>query len=256
MGERIDRLVEDLLRFVGIPPAPPIPLEKIAHALGVREIIECELLEEGRLERNPEVTRILLNQSVSPQRRRFTLAHELAHLLLAHPHTPVTARRTYPNLNDEERFCDSFAASLLLPARWLRTQYQGSPPSLASLRQVANTADTSLSATAVRMNTLLAWNRALLRWRSDGSAWRLASSAGVPKSLHGLINTAPGTSTVLTFVPANATSCVALPLLVQGRSKDFPAEVWVSRYRRSAIALVESGVVGSGSLSADSSSPL
>lgn len=60
---------------------------------------------------------ILLRSGDSLPRRRFTLAHELGHWLLATPEAPGdllghTSRTT-------ERWCDQFAVDLLLPADWV-----------------------------------------------------------------------------------------------------------------------------------------
>src|SRR3954469_9322341 len=84
-ADRLDRSVETLLATLGYPAEPPLPLEEIARSLGVDEIERVALLEEGRLERTKHGTRILLNAHARPQRQRFTLAHELGHLILADP---------------------------------------------------------------------------------------------------------------------------------------------------------------------------
>ncbi len=63
---------------------------------------------------------IVLRRSDSMARRRFTLAHELGHLHLADegcsdaPEHLLQASRA-----EVERWCDRFAASLLMPERWL-----------------------------------------------------------------------------------------------------------------------------------------
>jgi Zn-dependent peptidase ImmA (M78 family) len=62
---------------------------------------------------------ILLNASMSRGRQRFSLAHELKHIL-DHPFVTIL----YPHQDEctevAEQACDYFAACLLMPRRWLR----------------------------------------------------------------------------------------------------------------------------------------
>jgi Zn-dependent peptidase ImmA (M78 family) len=68
---------------------------------------------------------ILLNGAMSRGRQRFSLAHELKHIL-DHPFVTIM----YPRQRDEctelaEQACDYFAACLLMPRRWLRQAWAG-----------------------------------------------------------------------------------------------------------------------------------
>ena len=238
MCDRLDRLVERLLSSLGVPSIPPINVHMVAERMGVREISVKSLLEDGRLEHRPGATRIVLNEASSPQRRRFTLAHELGHLLLVHPESSVTALRTYPNLNDEERFCDAFAGSLLLPRSWITATFGSAPPSIATLRAIADRANTSLAATAVRANGLLSRERALLRWRDYAGTWRLVSCAGLPAILHGRINTSPATLSLLASLASGETKLTEVPVLLSGTDQTLIGEVWISRRRQAAIGLL------------------
>ena len=58
----------------------PVPVREIAMARDIEEIAEAQLASfEGALLMPPEraVGKILLNSSSPPERRRFTLSHEL-----------------------------------------------------------------------------------------------------------------------------------------------------------------------------------
>lgn len=239
MPDPLDSIVAEVLQAHGCLADPPVDLPLLAERMGVDEIICDDLVEDGRLEHAPSHTRVVLNASVSEQRRRFTFAHELGHLLLAHPTESVIARRTAPNINSEERFCDRFAAALLMPAPWMETRFRHSPVGLATVRQIADGAGVSLSAATVRTNSLLGWSRALLRWRADGGIWRLASSAGVPRHLHGYLNSAAQTSEMLDQLPTRRDIDVTLTLSVRRQLAAVPAQVSISRYRRAALALVD-----------------
>ncbi len=59
---------------------------------------------------------IILNSSMPADRERFTLAHELGHLVM---HTTITAPE------EAEREADSFASEFLMPAAEIRTQLKG-----------------------------------------------------------------------------------------------------------------------------------
>ena len=59
---------------------------------------------------------IILNQRDSRRRARFTLGHELAHILLVVHPAPAESHR--------ESFCDAFAAELLMPEAALRRAWQ------------------------------------------------------------------------------------------------------------------------------------
>ena len=74
---------------------PPVDVERLARQLGVDEIVRAPLVEDGRLERRRGSTRIRLRNDISHQRMRFTIAHELGHLLLSDPASDLVARRRH-----------------------------------------------------------------------------------------------------------------------------------------------------------------
>jgi Zn-dependent peptidase ImmA (M78 family) len=106
----------------------PIPVEKIALQLGA-EIRDVDLDADlsGILVRNRERRIISVQRSHVDARKRFTIAHELGHLLM-HPGRPYIAETDKPVRVDlrantpgyanirEEREANQFAAALLMPA--------------------------------------------------------------------------------------------------------------------------------------------
>jgi Zn-dependent peptidase ImmA (M78 family) len=62
---------------------------------------------------------ILLNGAMSRGRQRFSLAHELKHIL-DHPFVTILYPRRDECTELAEQACDYFAACLLMPRRWLR----------------------------------------------------------------------------------------------------------------------------------------
>lgn len=234
--EAMDQLAMRVLETAGIPARPPIPLEDLARRLGVDEIVDTPMVEDGRLERRSGRTVVFLRRDAWSNRRRFTLGHELGHLVLAGPGKDLIAQRTLSGMDGEERFCDEFAAALLLPRTWITERFCGSPERLGVVRELADAADTSLSASLVRLREVSGWRRSLLHWRHCEGCWRLISTAGVPGRLHNRLTSTPATRSALDdLVSSRRETSLELPLAVSQRQTAVPVEISVTR--RSAIAL-------------------
>jgi IrrE N-terminal-like domain len=232
-----DRLATEVLKATGVPPTPPVPVDIIARALGVDDIVEAGMIEEGRLELSQDATRIILNQQVGMARKRFTLCHELGHLILARPGDTFTAYRSLAPPDREERFCDQFAAALLMPYPWVQTCFGRSPECLATAKLFARQAGVSLSASVVRLQEVAGWSRSLLHWRRIQGRWRLTSMAGVPVGHRNRVASIEETRRILDSL------CVGdaepregmLPLAVGGADTSVPVEISVRK--TSAVAL-------------------
>lgn len=87
---------------------------------------------------------------MSPARRRFTLAHELAHVLLGHG---GFRRRVHDERadHDEERLCDAVAAALLMPREAVQ-KLGAKPLTYDGIRQFASHWEVSLSALICRLD--------------------------------------------------------------------------------------------------------
>jgi hypothetical protein len=234
---RIDEIAARVLALTHVDPTPPIDLISIARELGVDTVAERSMVEDGRLEQRADRTVIYLRSGTRKTRQRFTLAHELGHLILANPDQEFVARRMWPGVGREERFCDEFAAALLLPRRWIIQQARDKPATLATARTLAETCDASLSATVVRLRSVLDWHSSLLQWRRIDDRWRLALSAGVPPEAHNRITSDSTTSPLLDAAQRTSRQdqrCV-LPLRIAGVSRQVDAELSVRG--ASAVAL-------------------
>ncbi|CAL9505867.1 hypothetical protein SUDANB106_03559 [Streptomyces sp. enrichment culture] len=127
------RLLAELVReelALGLGPVLDLT-EPAENALGVDTAV-VDLPEEvsGFTALDPDrgVTLVLVNAAHVPERQRFTLAHELGHVLFGdgtEAHL-VDGERTF-----EERRCDAFARHLLAPAegirRWMAEHAAGRP---------------------------------------------------------------------------------------------------------------------------------
>jgi len=125
---KIESMIEELLAGYEITEAP-VPVERIAKAKGAR--IFYQSLEDnvsGFLYRDKTQAVIGVNTHHAPARQNFTTAHELGHFLL-HEQEQLHIDREFRvrlrddvsslGTDDDEREANFFAASLLMPKRFL-----------------------------------------------------------------------------------------------------------------------------------------
>ena len=107
----------------------PVPLDRIADALGVDiEYVDFEDDLSGVLVRGEGNAAIIgVNLQHHPNRRRFTIAHELGHFVMhggtyVDKGTAVKFRgpRRGSGSQREEREANRFAAALLMPKDWIK----------------------------------------------------------------------------------------------------------------------------------------
>ncbi|MGI8547459.1 MAG: ImmA/IrrE family metallo-endopeptidase [Gemmatimonadaceae bacterium] len=116
-----ERIASDLVRRAG-QGAPPVDPRSVAQLLcpGLR-IAEHDIDGAGYLfPLFPSGGEVLVRRSDPEWRQRFTIAHELGHWYLLH----VAPEDLYESCdlgtrNAMERWCNAFAAALLMPDGWL-----------------------------------------------------------------------------------------------------------------------------------------
>lgn len=132
---KIHELVQTLLTESKTTQAP-VPVWEIARAKGAR--IAVDSLEgdlSGFLFRDTSQKVIGVNTHHAPVRQNFTVAHELAHLLL-HDQEQLHVDRAFPTvrlrddvssqgIDDAEKEANLFAAELLMPADFLKRDLTG-----------------------------------------------------------------------------------------------------------------------------------
>lgn len=158
------------------------PLDVLARRLGVSRIIEQRLPFEGglfRLDHGELVVK--LNSDSSFVRKRFTLAHEIGHLLLETVPAFRSTRRTDAAL---ERTCDLIAAELLMPTAESSEFVRGlGPPSPEKLREIASRFTVSLQTAAIRVRDgLKIWKCSIGMWQVSPRVQTLWFAA--PRSWH------------------------------------------------------------------------
>lgn len=177
LGERIARTIRD------IAGPPPVDLEALAGALGVEAIRYTDLTEDGRTTWVDGKPHVDLRSDRPAARTRFTLAHEIGHILIDADES--VAHRTHGLAHDDiETLCDWIAASILMPREWVSSYARRERYTLSLLRVVAHRADVSLAAAAVRMAEVGGRTCMLLRW-TNCSASRRSYEPGMMEGFSG-----------------------------------------------------------------------
>ncbi len=132
-----NRLLEDI-------ECPPSNLEKVQTRLNITQVSPEDLPIAAELRHGPDGYMIAYSSFSSPERSRFSIAHEMAHVVFEStgPNPPRSGREL-------ERLCDKIATELLLPQDVFR-QLAGPHPSLQRVFELARIFKTSLSATMIR----------------------------------------------------------------------------------------------------------
>lgn len=129
---------------------PGESLRAMALRLGVGRIIEEAMPFDGGFYELPQGERIIKLNATSPStRKRFTLAHEIGHLLLGEQGLSSCGHN-----QELERKCDTIAAELLMPTNeaisFVKSLGQPSPEKLKS---VAQQYSVSLQTAAIRLHS-------------------------------------------------------------------------------------------------------
>lgn len=134
----------------------PVKVSRIAELAGIKLVANSQVLElpqnqSGKTVRNGDCWAIIFDDEDTTQRQRFTVAHELGHILLGHS--------TEGYVPEEEMAANVFASRLLAPAcvLWALNVHDA--------ERIKELCDISLSAATVRaerMKVLYARNKFLL----------------------------------------------------------------------------------------------
>ncbi|MDE0101568.1 MAG: ImmA/IrrE family metallo-endopeptidase [Bryobacterales bacterium] len=165
--QKIQSTVRELLKRFDVQ-APPIPIHRLARGCNacIVQVAGREDDIDGFLYREGGEAVIGVNQDQAAVRQRFTIAHELGHLLL-HEHSLVHVDRGFrvrlrngasrEGTDKDEMEANRFAAELLMPTVFLRTDLEEWELDLADdrqLRALAKRYGVSTQALAIRLNTL------------------------------------------------------------------------------------------------------
>lgn len=164
------RALLDRLAVVDVPD-----VLAIASALRVR--VHEKVLDrcEGMLVRVKGTARgvIAIKSAIREEtRKRFTIAHELAHLLLpGHDDCGICSAAVIEtwarDVRDKEQEANAFASELLMPLVLTRRLIGAAEPSFALIERVASTFRTSLTASGYRFASVTSHSVALV-WSQGG----------------------------------------------------------------------------------------
>jgi hypothetical protein len=157
-----EAIVEEVLRQN--PDIPiPVPIDDIARLAGVEQIRPLGSSGfEGMLVTNETKTRaeIFFNPESIPQRQRFTIGHELGHLLLpfhrqlsfeCSKEDMTRYEKTTDRRIEQEAEANRFASELLMPRPYFKRRMKTlGEPDLGHAQTLASECKTSLEATARR----------------------------------------------------------------------------------------------------------
>jgi hypothetical protein len=173
----------------------PVHLNSIARALGVQRIAVTDKLDcPGQVHWGQDGPTIWLMEGLRNSRRRFTLAHELAHVVLGHgrqaPGPNLAGRQT---LRAEERFADLIASATLIPERNIMSLRALDVVTLDDVRGVASHHEVSLSAVVTRLG-VRSRPAFLLGLRERDEEWITAYFVGRVKGLPTTLQVPPDQS--------------------------------------------------------------
>lgn len=133
---------------------------------------------------------IIVNELERLERQRFSTCHEVGHLVLGlssnHKETPPWS---YAKRDENEIWCDVFAAELLMPAKGFTADVNKATPSFEMIELLRVKYKTSFSATASRVAALsdypcafVTMNSSVIRHASRSSALRKLNAWIAPRT--------------------------------------------------------------------------
>jgi Zn-dependent peptidase ImmA (M78 family) len=183
---------ERMLIDLGISEPKEIDLDAIAWTRGAivnyRPIDNCEATIVGSKRRAV----ISVNSRSMPERRRFSLAHELGHWHHHRGRILFCGKNDVCNFANDalnpERQADSFASDLILPGFMIEPRLRKMKrPTLAAARELAEKFHASLTATLVKMTILNHFPMIIVCHNKTDRRWFerpiLSSLGGFPRGL-------------------------------------------------------------------------
>lgn len=150
----------DVLRVTRQSPEPPVDPLDIAAVLGIQVLIDEDLSGtgvSGYARTHPDgLAEVFLDEGEPWRRMRFTLAHEIGHVMM-HP-VGVEFRDTRETMSGRAKLnrkreyqANRFAAELLMPAFMVKAVMRDS---VLTLDDLADVFEVSRSAMRIRLDTL------------------------------------------------------------------------------------------------------
>ena len=137
------------------PSALPVSVE--AYAALIDGVVKAETLQENEdawsfRDKNGKY-RICVNCAHNSRRQRFSVCHEVGHVVLEIPSDHSNPSWSYSRRPPGEIACDVFAAELLLPYKLFKPRVDSADMRLASIGALADEFEASLISTGSRFAT-------------------------------------------------------------------------------------------------------
>jgi Zn-dependent peptidase ImmA (M78 family) len=141
------------MKEIGLSNPNQIPIELIASGLGATMIVKKLPHADGRIVFGEKRVIITINEDIEYEgKRRFTIAHEIGHLVMHRKHFQAhqdnDATLEYFQKGNQETEANEFASELLMPEALFRKEsdeYEFSPALLGHLAEYFNTSLTSIA---------------------------------------------------------------------------------------------------------------
>ncbi|MFN0120868.1 MAG: ImmA/IrrE family metallo-endopeptidase [Blastocatellia bacterium] len=188
IARRAERLASpgELLDELDIATPDEIDVEGIAWYCGL--LVQYHPLKgcEAMLQAVGRRGIITVRDRAPVERQRFSIAHEIGHWMHDYGTTALACHeasfaREWGEDNPEKR-ANRFARELLIPARMFRDMAQDRPLNFETVRYLAKTFQTSLTATALRLVELGDTPAMLVCYNRHRRVWYV-TAANVPSSL-------------------------------------------------------------------------
>ncbi|MEG0835431.1 MAG: ImmA/IrrE family metallo-endopeptidase [Christensenellaceae bacterium] len=184
--ERAAIVADKLRKDLDISEHNSIDLEQLAIRLGIK-IKRIDLGDgiEGVSKSNGNKHLVILKPfPYSPEKERFTLAHEIGHILIHHGSHYCKAEyfHAFRTQADIEREANEFAEELLMPKQPVYVLLKNTDLSWTLIRQISDKYIVSISAAAIRAvnlfddDAIIIWHDGnTVKWhvRSDNCFWKL-----------------------------------------------------------------------------------
>lgn len=149
------RKAQELLDELGITEPDEIDLEAIAAHVDATVVYQPLSGAEARIVGSGDAAIITVNQGALRSRQRFSIGHELGHWMYDRGKYSLSCSRDKQERfftgTDKESLANRFASELLLPEEMFKRHFQNRPPTLETIRDLAEQFKASLTATARRV---------------------------------------------------------------------------------------------------------
>lgn len=222
-----------LLNELGIEEPSDIDIEAIAQYCGATVVYEPLHGCAARLVGVGNRGIITVDEKANRARQRFSAGHELGHWMrdrgkIAFSCTSNQFVREW-NKDNPERRANRYGAELLLPSAIFKNYASGLPGTFESIKSLAHTFQTSLTATAIRFVRIGDLPTMLICTESNGRKWFFRSSL-IPETVWP--TRVPGSGSVASELLSGAVSTSPGPVKVD-------ADEWIDHRDASQYCVIE-----------------